>query len=237
MALLALQPPATWAAPSAADVAHWAERAQVLAEQAAQTAWKSHSAAQHVAASDVRIQAISGSLDARLQLAPCLELDVYLPAGHKAWGPTRVGLRCLQGRVRWNVTLPMQVQVMAPAWRTRSGLPTGTLLSAEHLERAPTDWGSADSPPFALREALIGRSLLRSLPASHTLRDVDLKRRQWFAAGDTVRVVAAGPGYQVAAEGVALSPGIEGQSARVRTEAGRVVTGTATGERRVELSL
>ena len=59
--------------------------------------------------------------------------------------------------------------------------------------------------------------------------------RQWFAAGDTVRIVAAGAGFALSAEGEALTHGIEGQPARVRTESGRVVTGLPAGERRVEV--
>ena len=34
-----------------------------------------------------------------------------------------------------------------------------------------------------------------------------------------------------------MTPGIEGQTVRVRTESGRVVTGSAVGERLVELRL
>ena len=69
------------------------------------------------------------------------------------------------------------------------------------------------------------------------MRAEQLRRRQWFAAGDPVRVVAAGPGFAVSGEGVALTPGLEGQAVRVRTESGRVVTGMAAGDKLVEVSL
>lgn len=227
----------------------WSQRAQALAVEAAQAAARtaaasaqlatSHSPHSHAALSalELRIEARAGQPDPRLQLAPCQAVDVYLPAGHKAWGSTRVGVRCLKGSVRWNVSLPVQVQVWAPAWRTRSTLPAGTLLAADHLERASVDWAAADTPPFADDQALLGRSLLRGLPAGHTLREVDLKRRQWFAVGDIVQVVATGPSYRVSADATALTPGIEGQAARARTESGRVVSGIATAQRRLEVPL
>jgi len=41
----------------------------------------------------------------------------------------------------------------------------------------------------------------------------------------------------VASEAQALTNGIEGQLARVRTESGRVLTGQPTGERRLELGM
>ena len=59
----------------------------------------------------------------------------------------------------------------------------------------------------------------------------------WFKAGDTVRIMAMGPGYAVSSEGLALGPGLDGQAIRVRTEGGRIVTGIAAGDHRVELSL
>ena len=57
------------------------------------------------------------------------------------------------------------------------------------------------------------------------MRQGHSRARQWFTAGETVRVVAAGPGFALESEAQALSNGIEGQPARVRTESGRVLTG------------
>ena len=61
--------------------------------------------------------------------------------------------------------------------------------------------------------------------------------RQWFAAGDSVRLVATGDGWHISGEGQALAPGLEGQAVRVRTESGRVVNGMAVAERLVEVAL
>ncbi len=69
------------------------------------------------------------------------------------------------------------------------------------------------------------------------MRQAHIKSRQWFAAGETVKLVAAGDGFALEGAGQALTNGIEGQPARVRTESGRVVTGLPTGERRLELTL
>ena len=83
----------------------------------------------------------------------------------------------------------------------------------------------------------VGRTLARSLSPGQSLRQSHLKLRQWFAAGETVKVVAMGSGFSVAGEGQAITPGIEGQPARVRTESGRVLTGVPVGEHRMELAL
>ncbi len=69
------------------------------------------------------------------------------------------------------------------------------------------------------------------------VRQGHIKLRQWFAAGETVKLVAAGDGFALEGSGQAMTNGVEGQPARVRTESGHVVTGLPTGERRLELTL
>jgi flagella basal body P-ring formation protein FlgA len=65
----------------------------------------------------------------------------------------------------------------------------------------------------------------------------DLLARKWFASGETVQIVARGAGFSISAEGQALSHGLEGQPARVRTEGGRVLVGRPVAERRMEVQL
>ena len=85
--------------------------------------------------------------------------------------------------------------------------------------------------------AVVGRTLTRAINAGQGLRQADLKVRLWFAAGETVSVVAQGNGFSVAGEGQALTAGLEGQPAKVKTESGRVLTGMPVGERRLEVGL
>lgn len=185
----------------------------------------------------VRVEVIPGTLDPRLRLAPCRRIQPFLPPGHKAWGRTRMGLRCVEGAVAWSVTLPLTVRVFAPALVAGQPLVAGTVLEAQHLQLAEVDWAAADSAAQAQPAALVGRTLARPVVAGQAVRDADLRRRQWFAMGDTVQIVAVGPGFAVSGEGVALTPGLEGQVARIRTENGRTVSGVAVGERRLEVNL
>jgi flagella basal body P-ring formation protein FlgA len=83
----------------------------------------------------------------------------------------------------------------------------------------------------------VGRTLTRSVQPGQSLRLSHLKPRQWFAAGDIVMVMGSGAGFSISGEGQALTPGIEGQPARVRTESGRVLTGTPVAERRMHMAL
>jgi len=185
----------------------------------------------------LRVQIEPGRLDPRLRLAPCERVEPYLPPGARAWGRSRIGLRCAQGPTAWNVTLPVTVKVFAPAWVTTVPLPAGSVLDAGRLQQAEVDWAAAATPPVADAGKLVGRQLSRALPAGAPVRVADLRQRRWFAAGDTVRLVARGQGFSVSGEAQAMGPGIEGQPVRVRIDNGRVLSGLAVGQNRVEVQL
>jgi flagella basal body P-ring formation protein FlgA len=174
-----------------------------------------------------------GRLDPRLRLAPCAQVEHRL-AG-RAWGSARVALRCVNGATRWQVHLPVTVQVHGPGWVAAGDLPAGTVLGPEHLMRGEVDLASgalsAEGPSAA------GRTLARPVDRGQPLRSGDLRARQWFAAGDTVHLDAVGRGYRVTGQGQALAAGIEGQRVRVRTDGGRIVTGLPVGDGRVEVAL
>lgn len=184
-----------------------------------------------------RVEVVVGTLPAHLKLAPCTQVQPYLPGGSRPLGRSRIGLRCVQGASHWNVSLPVTVRLWAPSLVAAGALPTGTVLESRHLATAEVDLAERADPAVGSAAAAIGRTLQRSLAAGDPVRQADLRTRQLFAAGDTVRIVATGAGYAVSSEGQAMGPGLEGRNARVRTDSGRIVTGIATGERRVELPL
>jgi flagella basal body P-ring formation protein FlgA len=211
--------------------------AQLPADVVARAVSLATDAATALAPAGARVLAQAGALDPRLTLAPCLRIDPYLPAGVPVWGASRIGLRCIDGATRWNVVLPVTVQVWAPAAVATVSLPAGARIAAGQLQRGEADWAGSSQPLMAQGDELVGRTLVRALVAGQPLRAADLQPRLWFVLGDTVRLAAVGDGFSISTEGRALTPGIEGQPARVRTESGHVVVGRPVGERRLEVSL
>jgi flagella basal body P-ring formation protein FlgA len=184
-----------------------------------------------------RVEVTLGQLDPRLRLAPCQSIEPYLPPGVRLWGKARIGLRCKAGPTPWNVYLPVTVKVFGRALVVPAGAPAGAVLSEADLAEAEVDLAEEHTAPLVDPRQAVGRTLAQNLRPGQTLRQTHLKSRQWFAAGETVRVIASGPGFALESEGQALSNGIEGQTARVRTESGRVLTGQPVGERRLEVAL
>jgi flagellar basal body P-ring formation protein FlgA len=189
------------------------------------------------AAPGLRVDVRIGQLDPRLKLAPCANVQPYLPAGMKLWGKARIGLRCADAGVRWNIFLPITVDVFGPGLVAVAALPAGAVLSAADLKPGTVNLSASPSAVLAAAELAIGRTLAKPLSPGDALRDADLRARQWFAAGDSVRIVAGGSGWRIHGEGQALNPGLEGQTVRVRTESGRIVSGVAAGDRMVEVPL
>ncbi len=208
-----------------------------LLQQVETMARNGASAATAEQARGVRVEVKVGKLDPRLKLAPCQRIATYLPPGLPVWGSTRMGLRCTQGPKLWNVSIPLQVSVWTQATVVRTALPAGTVLDAGQLGQAEVDIAAAPGAAVGDPMLAVGRTLGRSLAAGATLRQNDLKARQFFAAGETVRVTALGPGWQVVTEGQAVGAGIEGQTVHVRTEGGRLLNARPTGDRQVEVAL
>ena len=184
-----------------------------------------------------RVEVLIGALDPRLHLAPCQHMQPYLPEGMRMWCHTRVGVRCLEGPTKWNIYLPVTVKVFGRALVATGTLAAGSVLTSGDLTQAEVDLAEDGSAAVVDADVAVGRVLARTLKAGESLRQSQLRARQWFSAGDTVTVLAQGPGFSVASLGRALTNGYEGQPARVRTESGRVLTGQPVAERRLELAL
>ena len=184
-----------------------------------------------------RVEVVVGQLDPRLHLAPCERIEPYLPPNVRLWGKSRIGLRCKEGRTAWNVYLPIVVKVWGRALVVPAGAAAGSVLADGDLDEAEVDLADEFTPVFFDRKLVVGRTLAQALRPGQAVRQAHIKSRQWFAAGETVKVVAVGEGFALEGVGQAITNGIEGQPARVRTETGHVVTGLPSGERRLELAL
>lgn len=184
-----------------------------------------------------RFDVVVGALDPRLKLAPCQRIEPYLPPGTRLWGKARIGLRCAQGVRAWNVYLPITVRIYGNALVAALPLPAGATVRETDLRLAEIDLAEENGVVVGTAAQAVGRTLTRPLAAGQGVRQTDLKPRQWFAAGDTVKVLASGPGFSVAGSGQALTPGLEGQTARVRTDGGQVITGMPVATRQLEVSL
>lgn len=189
------------------------------------------------AALPLRAEVVMGSLDSRLRLAPCNQVEPHLPNGTRLWGRSRIGLRCVDGPTRWNVFVPVTVKAWGPAWVLKRAVAAGDSLTQEDAEIAEIDWAEQRSSVLALPERWVGQLAAFPLTAGLALRENMVRTPQAFAAGAHVRVSGEGGGFSVSATGQALTAGMVGETARVKLPGGRVVTGVVRDAQTVELAL
>jgi flagella basal body P-ring formation protein FlgA len=188
-------------------------------------------------ATPLRMEVTVGALDSRLRLAPCAQVQPYVPTGSRLWGKTRLGLRCVTGESKWQVFLPVTVQAWGQAWVVRRDVATGVVMTLADGMLAEVDWADEASPVLAEPAAWVGQVATRSLSTGQVLRQNMVRAAQVFQAGAQVRVLAQGSGFQISADGQALSAGVVGQMARIRMDNGRVMSGTVMDARTVQVEM
>lgn len=185
----------------------------------------------------LRMEVTVGELDSRLRLAPCARVEPYIPVGTRLWGKTRLGLRCLEGSAKWNVFLPVTIRALGSAWVIKGNVASGAVLTEADAIEAEVDWAEELSPIVSSPSAWVGQVASRALTTGQALRQAMIKPAQVFQAGTQVRVVAQGTGFQITSDGQAVSTGVVGQSARVRMDNGRVMSGVVLDNRTVKLEI
>lgn len=171
-----------------------------------------------------RIELQVGKLDTRVQLAPCARAEPFVPPGGRLWGRSMVGIRCTAG-ASWAVRLPVHVQVFAPVLIANASLPAGANLNESDFRLEEYELTRESAPLANDPAALVGRQLTRAITAGQALRIDMLRIPPTIQAGEPLPIILTGQGFSLSSEGVALTPGSEGQTLRVRTESGRVVSG------------
>ena len=182
-----------------------------------------------------RVEIDHVNLDQRLRQAPCERLEPFVPAGARLWGRSSVGMRCADG-TKWNVAIPINVRVFGPALVASTTVLGGAPASERDFRLAEVELTRQSRNLVDDPTLLNGRVLGRAVSAGQPLRAEDLRVAQTVAPGDPIQIRLIGNGFEIGAEGVALSGAGDGQPVRVRTDNGKILSGTARG-RTVEIQM
>jgi len=187
-----------------------------------------------------RVEVKIGAPDPRLKPAPCTALEPFLPAGTRLWGRTTLGVRCrdaVAGNAGWSVLLPVEIKVFGNALVTTRALAAGEFPDAGSYAMREVEL--TREPRGTLTDPLqIGEMVLaRPVAAGQVMRSDLLKARQVINAGEQVKVVAAGRGFRISTQGRALNAAVVGQTVRIQSESGRMLSGVAQADGSVEMRL
>ena len=182
----------------------------------------------------VRVEVQVGEPENRYGHAPCARAEPFLSPGVKLWGHARVGVRCVEG-ADWSTQWPVMVRVYGTALVAVHSLVAGQPIAATDLRSTEIEWPRAPQGVATTLAQLDARVPTRPIIAGQPIPLDALRAEMAVGQGDTVKVVANGDGFSIETEGTAMNGAADGQSVRVRTESGRVLTGTARGGRVVEV--
>lgn len=181
-----------------------------------------------------RVEILFGSLDPKLKLAPCAQVEPSIPSGARLLGKLNIRLRCTEG-AGWVAWLPVEIKVWGQALVSTAGFAAGQSLSERDARLEEVELGGE---PGALTAAtqLADKTLVKQVAAGQVLRQDQFRARPVIAQGDLVTVIYQGAGFTVSTEGHALGQAMAGQSLRVKTASGKVLSGLARPGRLVEVT-
>ncbi|MDD5366220.1 MAG: flagellar basal body P-ring formation chaperone FlgA [Gallionellaceae bacterium] len=166
-----------------------------------------------------------GPIDPRLNLASCPEPVFTLAPGSNLWGSGTLAVDCTSPKT-WGLYLSYRTVLRGPALLAKRPLPAGTVPGPADVIKDQVEYagdpGRYPRDPASLRGAALSRPLAKNSPIS-----IDMLRiRPIIRAGQRVRILIDGNGFQVSQDGIAQSQAGAGDSLRLKTPSGRYVQGT-----------
>jgi flagellar basal body P-ring formation protein FlgA len=219
-AMLAAGGLAAAAAQAAADTAAVQSLASVRAAAEAQVRTQLHGVAY-----EVHVQA--ADLDPRLHLATCpVALTASVPAAAEPAARVNVRVSCSTSRQLWSVFVPVAVESEIPLLVLRQSQIRGARLTAQDVVLETRRVPGLGAAYLGEAAALAHRTLQRAVPAGTALTAELFQSDFLIRQGQSVTLVAGGPGIEVRAPARALADAREGARVRVQNLASqRIVEG------------
>lgn len=164
-----------------------------------------------------------GAVDPRLTLPACRTLEPFLADKGRLWGNSTVGVKC-EGM--WTIYVPVKIRVMARIVVSSRPLAQGMLIGPTDIMLHKADL--AQSPPGIMTNLgeVVGKMLNASIPSGYPIVASMLRAPQVIRQGQSVRLISKGRGFLITSEGIAMGGAAEGQIVQVRTQSGKIVSGT-----------
>ena len=161
-------------------------------------------------------------------LPECAQLEPWLPAGARAWGKLRVGVRCVD-QASWSLYVPAEVSITADYLVSARALRPGEVLGAADVTTRSGEITAMGRQLLTDTEQAVGKQMRFAVAQGQPLRATMLAAPVVIQSGRPVKIIVQGEGFRVANQGTALGNGRVGDAIRVRLGSGKVVSGTVTG--------
>jgi flagellar basal body P-ring formation protein FlgA len=181
---------------------------------------------------DAVVEAVA--VDARLKLPRCGSELNSVAERSLANGRGTITVSCA-GPKPWRLFVPIQVSELAVVVVLRRDVQRDAVLTADDVELQSRRSTSLPFQYLTRIEDAAGFKMRRTLTAGSVLVPAALERSRFIARGAVVTLIASGHGVEVSIEGIAVEDAGLNQRIRVRTPAGRVVSGVVEAANRVRV--
>ncbi|TKY80897.1 flagellar basal body P-ring formation chaperone FlgA [Pectobacterium polonicum] len=155
------------------------------------------------------------------QWPQCEAPQITQPGNTKMWGNVSLSVRCEQQR-RFIQT---EVQVTGNYVTSSRPINRGTTLTEKDIGLTKGRLDLLPLRPILTLQGAQGAVLLRDLTPGQVIT-ASMIRRAWVVkAGQSVQVIAQGDGFTINGEGKAMNNAAAGQTVRVRTANGQIISG------------
>ncbi|RST52314.1 flagellar basal body P-ring formation chaperone FlgA [Variovorax sp. MHTC-1] len=159
-------------------------------------------------------------------LPACESLQAFLPRGAAPTGRVSVGLRCAGDRP-WMRYVQARVAIEGRYFVAARAIEAGQALGAGDLAERTGDLGALPRSVVTDAAELKGVVAVNRIAAGAPVRRELLRGVVVIQQGQTVQVVAQGPGFTVSTEARAMTRAEAGATVQAKTRDGRLVSGVA----------
>jgi flagella basal body P-ring formation protein FlgA len=159
-------------------------------------------------------------------LPPCESLQPFLPRGAAPSGRVSVGLRCA-GEKPWTRFVQARVAIEGRYVVAARAIEAGQALGAGDLAERTGDLGALPRSVVTDAAELKGVVAVNRIAAGAPVRREGVRGVVVIQQGQTVQVVAQGPGFTVSTEARAMTRAEVGATVQAKTRDGRLVSGVA----------
>jgi flagella basal body P-ring formation protein FlgA len=169
-------------------------------------------------------------------LPACDALEAFLPQGASAWGRVSVGLRCRSEAKPWTRYVQAHVAVEGRYVVAARAIDAGQALGAGDLAERTGDLSALPRSIVTDAAELKGVVAVNRIAAGAPVRRELVRGVVVIRQGQTVQVIAEGPGFTVSTEARAMTRAEAGATVQAKTRDGRLVSGVADEEGQVRLA-
>lgn len=177
-----------------------------------------------IAFPDARPEVSVGAIDPRLNLTACSNLTLSLPAGSQLWGSGNLQAQC-SAPASWGLYLTYKITLRGPALLAKRPYIAGERPLPADFARGEVEY-TGDPGRYPRSAAELGNATLTRPLAKNQAVTVDILRvPAIIKAGQRVRILVDGQGFQISQEGIAQGQAGVGDTLRLKTPSGRMVQG------------